>query len=774
MAKTLPVMLLKDFVLLPNQEVKVELNHSLSLMTLELSEKEYDGELILVSPKDVLEEVPDVDDLPGIAVVGKIVHKITLPNGHVRVTIEGIKRVKISKYLNSKKQIEVLECQFLIMQTPDVEMTDEIALQRELKKLFRKYIKANPNYSNSALQAMQNYTTLNDLTDFIAGLLPTTKENKIYYISELNPLQRASKLLQDLTIELKVIQLDQKINQALQEEMDKSQKEFVLKERIKEIQKELGEENKKQAEVDIYKEKLEGLDLLYSTKVKVAAEIKKYEYMSDMSPEVTFVRNYLDLFFSLPWNEETIETEDLKAIEKDLNKTHYGLDKVKTRVLEYVAMKKRNPLLQAPILCLVGPPGVGKSTIASSIAHALHRKFYKISVGGLNDSSELIGNRRSYIGSAPGKIIQALQKSGSKNPLILIDEVDKMVKDYKGDPASTLLDILDANLNQNFMDSYLEEPFDLSHVLFILTANYEDKIPSELKDRLEIIELSSYTIFEKVKLAREYLIPRLENDYHVSADEVFLSDEAIKHLVLDYTDEPGVRDLQRHLASLYRKVILNSVKSKKNLALQIESKDLKKYLEEKTAFGENKPKILTSGLVNGLAVTNSGGRVLSIESLLYEGKGKVTVTGLLGDVMKESLAVVGSYLKRHASDFEINENYFKTKDVHIHFLSGSVPKNGPSAGVAITTALISLLTNKIVPNDIAMTGEMSLRGEILPVGGIKEKVIGAYNYGMKKVFLPAANKLEAKEIPKEIKENIEIIYVKDYKEIYEQVFLGKK
>ncbi len=769
MAKTLPVMLLKDFVLLPNQEVKVELNHSLSFLTLELSEKDFHNELILVSPKDSLEEMPEVEDLPDVAVIGRITKKISLPNNHIRVTIEGKRRVKISKYFNSPKRKEVLECNYLLLELPPVDQVEEIALQRELKRLIRKYVKSNPHASNSTLGEIQNIKNLNEMTDFVAGLLPTTKENKIFYMEELDAVKRANRLIQDFMVELKVTQLDQKINQALQEEMDQSQKEFVLRERMKEIQKELGEEDKKHLEVEKYYTILENLDLLNRTKTKIRGEIRKYELTNEMSPEIPFSRNYLELFFSLPWNEETLETEDLKIVEKELNKTHYGLDKIKTRILEYVAMKKRNPLLQAPILCLVGPPGVGKSTIASSIANALHRKFYKISVGGLNDSSELIGNRRSYIGSAPGKIIQALQKCGSKNPLILIDEVDKMVKDYKGDPASTLLDILDPNLNQSFTDSYLEEPMDLSHVLFVLTANYEDKIPNELKDRLEIIEVSSYTVFEKIKLAQEYLIPRIELDYHISKDEITLSDEALHYLILNYTNEAGVRDLQRKLEDLYRKVVLNSVKTKKNLQVVLEEKDIKKYLEEKITKFEP-PKVLKSGLVNSLAVTSVGGCVLPIESVLYDGTGKFIITGQLGDVMKESLNVVKSFLKANADAFEINPSYFEKKDIHIHFLEGSLPKNGPSAGVAITTALISLLTNKIVPTSIAMTGEMTLRGEVLPVGGIKEKIIGAYNYGIKEVYIPIANKIDVKELPKEVKNAVKIRYVKEYKELYVKVF----
>ncbi len=773
MARILPVLLLKDFVLLPTQEIKVEPGKTFSYETLSLSEENYDGELIVVSPKDVLEEMPGFEDLPNVAVIARVKKKIVLPNGNIRVTFLGIKRVKINRYFSFSDNEEIIACNYLSLQETKVSEADSKALQKELLKLLKKYVRLSPHVSNEILQNLIEIESLSDFTDFIAAFLPTTLENKLYYMEEVNVKMRANRLLEDLTVELKILKLDQKINQSLQQSLDKNQKEFILRERIREIQKELGEENKKTLEIEGYLQKLNALDLPQTTRNKVLNEIKKYEFMTEASPEISFVRNYLDLFFELPWNEETIETEDLKFIEKELNKTHYGLKNVKTRILEYAAMKKRNPLLQSPIICLVGPPGVGKSTIAASIAKALHRKFYKISVGGLNDSAELTGHRRTYLGSAPGKIITALQKCGSKNPVLLIDEVDKMVKDYKGDPASVLLDILDANLNQNFIDSYLEEPMDLSHVLFLLTANRIDDIPTELKDRLEIIELSSYSTLEKIKVAREYLLPIIHLDYHIREKEIEITDAALKYLILNYTNEAGVRDLKRKLEELYRKVLLNSVKKKVNLGIQLETKDVKKYLEERIDIQDMKPTVLKNGLVMGLAVTENGGVILPFESVLYAGTGLIHMTGSLGNVMQESIEVVLSYLKSNSKSLEINEKHFKNKDFHIHAMEGAIPKDGPSAGVTIATSLISLLSNRLVAQDIAMTGEMTLRGEILPVGGIKEKIIGAYNRGIKKVILPEANKLDLKQIPNSVKTSLEIILVKDYKDVYDVIFKGK-
>ena len=771
MAKTLPVMLLKKFVLLPNQEVKLELNNELSHKIIDFSEQKYLGKIVIVSPRDTLEEVPLVEDLPVIAVEASIIKRIELSSNHERITLIGNRRIKVQKYYNCPNIKEALQCDYYIPQLPKLNETDEISRKRELLKLLKQYVKTSPTIDNSILQEIQEQMSLDEITDRMAFFLPMHLEKKMAYVEEINPLKRADNLIEDFIVELQILKLDQKINVAVQKELETSQKEFVLRERIRELQKELGENDQQNQEATQYREKLSSLDIPNRTKQKIEKEIQKYELMNEMSPDMSFVRNYLETFFSLPWNEETIEATDLNYIKNTLNKSHYGLKEVKERILEYAAMKERNPMLTSPIICLVGPPGVGKSTIASSIATSLHRLFYKISVGGLNDSAELIGHRRTYLGSSPGKIIQALQKCGSKNPVLLIDEVDKMVKDYKGDPASVLLDVLDPNLNQTFTDAYLEEPFDLSHVLFILTANYKEDIPLELRDRLELIELSSYSTLEKLKLAQEYLLPSIYLEYHLSQEEVQFSDEALESVILNYTSEAGVRDLRRKLETILRKVIMESVKDKKNLNLVIEKKDIKKYLDETLSFRDFRPKLHTSGLVNGLAVTSVGGFVMPIESTLYDGTGKILMTGLLGDVMKESLNVVMSYLKANAKYFQINESFFEKKDVHIHVLEGSIPKNGPSAGVAITTSLISLYTNKKVSSDIAMTGEMTLRGEILPVGGIKEKVISAYNQQIHTIYLPKANEIDVKKVPKEIRDSMHIIFVKQYKDIYNLLFI---
>ncbi|MBR1818310.1 MAG: endopeptidase La [Bacilli bacterium] len=769
-SSTLPVLLIKEFVLLPNQEVKLELNNSLSYSVMELSRIQYHNQLVLVCPKDTLEELPTIDDLPEIAVIARVEKRIALEDGRERITLVGEERVKIKKFYNYKKSKDILLCDYTSPVLPKIVSTKEMALKKELIRLLKQYVKTSPNLDNSILQILSLKTSLYEMTDSIAVYLPMTIEKKLSYVSELNAYKRGEALLDDFVIELQVLKLDQTVNERLQQAMEEEQKEYVVKEKIRLLQEEIGEDDEQRKETLKYQSLLSELELPYKTKKKIESEIQKFSYMSDNSPDLSFERTYLDTFFSLPWNEERIEATDLNYVESILNKSHYGLKEIKERILEYAAMKSRNPLLASPILCLVGPPGTGKSTIAASIAKSLNRDFAKISVGGLNDSSELIGHRKTYLGSAPGKIIQALQKCGSKNPVLLIDEVDKMVKDYKGDPASILLDVLDPNLNQSYTDNYLEEPFDLSHVLFLLTANYIQDIPPELKDRLEVIEISSYTTLEKIALAKDYLLPSIYLEYHLENENIKFSDEALEYIILNYTYEAGVRDLRRKLETILRKMMLESVKKKKGITIKIEEKDVKKYLQETITFQDMKPKFISPGLVNGLAVTSIGGEVLPIESTFFTGNGKVLMTGMLGDVMKESLDVVMSFIKSHSKDFGIEEKLFVKKDVHIHMLQGSIPKNGPSAGAAITTSLISLYKNQTIPCDIAMTGEMSLRGELIAVGGIKEKVIASMNAGIKTLFLPKANEIDVKKLPKELKKAIDIVYIQEYQEIYKMIF----
>ena len=768
MNNNLPVMLLKGLVLIPNQEVKLDINNKISQKIVMISSKNYNDELLIVCPKDQKEEVPEVTDLPFVGVVCKITSKIELPNGHLKIKVKGLRRVAIEEYSNNVNDSDILECSIRNIELPRFEEAELNAAKRKLLDILKKYIDLNPSISNSILSYLKNETDINKITDQIALFLPLSIEKKLEYMEEINALKRAHRLIKDINLEIEIILLDEQIEENLSTELENTQKEFILREKIKEIKKELGDNDIKQDEIDVYLQKLNSLELPKKTYDKILYEIKKYESTNEMSPEISGIRTYLDWVLNLPWNNKTTDETDIVKIRKSLDKSHYGLEEIKERVIEFVVSKKRNKDIISPIICLVGPPGVGKTSIANSIAKSLNKEFSKISVGGLNDSAELNGHRRTYIGASPGKIIGSIKKCGSKNPLILIDEVDKMVKDYKGDPASVLLDILDVEQNKYFIDNYIEEPFDLSNVTFILTANDENKIPLELLDRLEIIKISSYTEIEKIDIAKKYLLPRIYKNYLLKAKDIKISNDIILEIINNYTKEAGVRELNRLLDKIIRKIIvLNN--DNEDLKITLKETDLKKYLGNKK-FENILNNNVIPGKINGLAFTPYGGMVMQIESCMYEGTGKIKTTGSLGNVIKESVEVAISYLQANKDLLKINDYYFKTKDIHVHMLDGATKKDGPSAGSAITLAILSLILNKAVNNNIALTGEMSLSGDILPIGGLKEKIIGAYNNGINIVFIPKKNHNDLDNIPEEVKKKISIIEVNNFIEVYNNIF----
>ena len=768
MNNNLPVMLLKGLVLIPNQEVKLDINNKISQKIVMISSKNYNDELLIVCPKDQKEEVPEVTDLPFVGVVCKITSKIELPNGHLKIKVKGLRRVAIEEYSNNVNDSDILECSIRNIELPRFEEAELNAAKRKLLDILKKYIDLNPSISNSILSYLKNETDINKITDQIALFLPLSIEKKLEYMEEINALKRAHRLIKDINLEIEIILLDEQIEENLSTELENTQKEFILREKIKEIKKELGDNDIKQDEIDDYLQKLNSLELPKKTYDKILYEIKKYESTNEMSPEISGIRTYLDWVLNLPWNNKTTDETDIVKIRKSLDKSHYGLEEIKERVIEFVGSKKRNKDIISPIICLVGPPGVGKTSIANSIAKSLNKEFSKISVGGLNDSAELNGHRRTYIGASPGKIIGSIKKCGSKNPLILIDEVDKMVKDYKGDPASVLLDILDVEQNKYFIDNYIEEPFDLSNVTFILTANDENKIPLELLDRLEIIKISSYTGIEKIDIAKKYLLPRIYKNYLLKAKDIKISNDIILEIINNYTKEAGVRELNRLLDKIIRKIIvLNN--DNEDLKITLKETDLKKYLGNKK-FENILNNNVIPGKINGLAFTPYGGMVMQIESCMYEGTGKIKTTGSLGNVIKESVEVAISYLQANKDLLKINDYYFKTKDIHVHMLDGATKKDGPSAGSAITLAILSLILNKAVNNNIALTGEMSLSGDILPIGGLKEKIIGAYNSGISIVFVPKKNHNDLDNIQEEVKKKTSIIEVNNFIEVYNNIF----
>lgn len=750
----IPVILLKNLVILPNQEIKLELNNVISGKAINDASSNFKSEILVVAPMDLLEEEPSVDDLPKVGVIAKIKNKID-NDGVIEIKLRGLKRVAVNKYYQEKNN-EVLYSEVMYIDLPALVEDEENAILKKLVDTLKKYINISKGISNDILNFVSNNKDLNKITDAITSFLPFNIGKKLEYMQEINPIKRAKALIKDMNEEIKGIEIDNELEEKIDESLQNDQRKFILKEKMKVLKQELGEDSWKKEEVIEYRKVLDKLKIDKKIKDHFSHEIDKYEIMSDDALEVSVMHNYLDWVLHLPWNKTRKENANFDEVYKELNKSHFGMDEIKTRISEYVAIKNLNRNIQSPIICLVGPPGVGKTTIAMSIAKALNRDFYKISVGGLNDSTELVGSRRTYLASAPGKIIQGLNKCGSNNPLILIDEVDKMVKDYKGDPASTLLEILDPNQNKIFTDNYIEEPFDLSGVLFILTANNVSDIPKPILDRVELIELHSYTVFEKKDIAKNYMLPSILLDNMVYDNKLKFSDELLYFIINNYTEEAGVRDLERVLSSLARKITINNVKVL-NEERVVRLLGNPKYTSNLVMEEEN-------GVVNTLAVSNSGGTLSKIEVVTCKGNDKLTITGNAGNILKESISVVLTMLK-------LKYKYsFHNEDIHVHFLDASSKKDGPSAGLALSVALCSLKENKKVPSDVAFTGEVSLNGSILKIGGLKEKLIAAYNKNIKVVYMPKSNSEDLENVPKLILDNMEVIPVSNFNEVYTKLF----
>jgi len=764
----LPVIILKGIILLPNSEIRLEFENNEKQAVIDISEMFHDGNILIVNQKDPLEENIDPKDLPRIGVIARITHKLELPNGKIRVIIKGIKRAHVHEYLSSNT--DITESILSEINLEKLDLTEEKVIIRKVYNEVEKYIKSVPYISNSVLSQIINITDLSKMTDLIASQIPIPKERKYEYLLEISPSVRAEMILEDIYREEEMFKIEREIDAKVKKDIDENQKEFILREKIKAIREELGETTYKEKELEELQRRIDDINAPKNIKDRLKYELKKLKSISGSSPELSVTRNYIDWLLDLPWENETIDNFDLVDVSEKLDKTHYGLEKVKSRIIEYLAVKQKSPNLKSPIICLVGPPGVGKTSLAFSVAEALNRRFSKISVGGVNDEAEILGHRKTYIGASPGRIIEALKKSGSINPVILIDEIDKMTKDYKGDPASALLSVLDPEQNKLFSDHYIEEEIDLSRVLFITTANYEKQIPEALRDRLEIINLSGYTEYEKLDIAKKYLIPRI-NINHGIKDEIKINNKIILKIIRNYTKESGIRELDRTISSVVRKVVAASVINKEKLEkVTITEKKLIEFLGNSKYEFNDKNNINEVGIVNGLAYTEFGGDVLRIETIYYKGNGNLKLTGSLGNVMKESAEVALSYIKANCKKFDIDFNKLIQKDIHIHVPDGAVPKEGPSAGVTLTTSLISLFSEKKVPFDVAMTGEITLSGKVLPIGGLKEKAIGAHRSGIKKVIIPFQNSSDLSEIPDEVKKDIIFVPVKTYEDVYKEVF----
>ena len=749
MDKNLPVLLLKKLSLLPTQEVRLELNNELSEKIIDKSISSFDKKVVVILPTNTLEESPTITDLPTIGVLTYIKSCVVLPNKNYRIILKGLNRIKVNKYSNYKEDKSILIANIKRIFIEKEETSYQSALKKKIMSLLYQYIDSSPSISNSVLSKIKDNTSLDELTDIVVNFLKFPMNKRIKYINEFDETIRAKMLIQDLNIELEITDLNNKIEDEIHSSIEKEQREYLIKAQIKKLNEELGIKSTKETETEEYIEKVKELNADDKIKKKLESEITKYEYTPSNNPEISVIRNYIDTLLSLPFNKSSKEENKKDKISKVLNTSHYKMENVKNRIIEYALLKDKNPDLENPIICLIGSPGVGKSTIARAIAKALKREFYKISVGGLNDSSELTGHRRTYLGAAPGKIMEALIKCGTNNPVILIDEVDKMVKDYKGDPASVLLDILDSNQNKEFIDNYIEESFDLSKVLFILTANDEDAIPIVLRDRLEIIYVDNYTIYDKKEIALNHLIPNLLKKYNTK--KINLTDEEVLEIIKDYTKEPGVRELERKLDDVIRYMIINEIKFAPNIP-EILGKPKFEYKEPHNLVGET----------NIIGVSPLGGALIKVSSIMVPMMYDSNITGNIGDELRDSIKVVQSYLK--------SNNYMdykkSTNGIHIHFNTHKFKLDGSSGSLGVAMSLCSLFNNKPIDSSIAFLGSIDLYGRVNKVARLKDKVITAYNNGIKMLFIPAENKTDEEEIPEFILSELNIIYISSFEEVY--------
>ncbi len=766
--RQLPVLPLRDVVVYPHMVIPLFVGRDKSIEALEAA-MAADKEILLVAQKTASEDDPSEEDIYRIGTLSTILQLLKLPDGTVKVLVEGGKRAKIISFIDDESYFTA---QINLLEGEPLEERESEVLSRSVLNQFDQYVKLNKKVPPEVLTSLSGIEDPHRLVDTIAAHMSLKIEEKQEILEITNLRDRFEHLLALMESELDLLQVEKRIRSRVKRQMEKSQREYYLNEQMKAIQKELGELEEAPNELEELEQKIEKAGMSKEAKKKASAEMNKLKMMSPMSAEATVVRNYIDWLVQVPWKKKSKVRHDLALAEQVLEEDHYGLEKVKERILEYLAVQQRVKKLKGPILCLVGPPGVGKTSLGQSIARATNRKFIRMALGGVRDEAEIRGHRRTYIGSMPGKIVQNLAKVETRNPLFLLDEIDKMAADFRGDPASALLEVLDPEQNHTFSDHYLEVDYDLSDVMFIATSNSMN-IPGPLLDRMEVIRLAGYTEDEKLNIARKYLVPKEQKANGISSDELDITDDALLGLIRYYTREAGVRSLQREIAKICRKVVKQLVLkggSKKITVTEEQLEELLGVRRFRYGLAEEKDQV---GQVTGLAWTEVGGELLSIETAVVPGKGKHVITGQLGDVMKESIQAAMSVVRSRAASLGIKPDFYENKDIHIHVPEGAIPKDGPSAGIGMCTALVSALTGIPVRADVAMTGEITLRGTVLPIGGLKEKLLAAHRGGIKTVLIPDENRRNLEEVPDNIKQNLDIHPVKWIDEVLDIALVHK-
>ncbi|WP_306702644.1 endopeptidase La [Bacillus cereus] len=767
--RIVPLLPLRGVLVYPTMVLHLDVGRDKSIQALEQAAMD-ENIIFLAMQKEMNIDDPKEDDIYSVGTVAKVKQMLKLPNGTLRVLVEGLHRAEVIEFIEEENVVQVS------IKTVTEEVEDDLeekAFMRTLLEHFEQYIKVSKKVSNETFATVADVEEPGRLADLIASHLPIKTKQKQEILEIVSVKERLQTLISIIQDEQELLSLEKKIGQKVKRSMERTQKEYFLREQMKAIQTELGDKEGKGGEVEELREKIEQSGMPEETMKAALKELDRYEKLPASSAESGVIRNYIDWLLALPWTEATEDIIDLAHSEEILNNDHYGLEKVKERVLEYLAVQKLTNSLKGPILCLVGPPGVGKTSLARSIATSLNRNFVRVSLGGVRDESEIRGHRRTYVGAMPGRIIQGMKKAKTVNPVFLLDEIDKISNDFRGDPSAALLEVLDPEQNHNFSDHYIEEPYDLSKVMFVATANTLSSIPGPLLDRMEIISIAGYTELEKVHIAREHLLPKQLKEHGLRKGNLQVRDEALLEIIRYYTREAGVRTLERQIAKVCRKVAKIIVTAERKRIVVTEKKIVDLLGKHIFRYGQAE-KTDQVGMATGLAYTAAGGDTLAIEVSVAPGKGKLILTGKLGDVMKESAQAAFSYIRSRAEELQIDPNFHEKNDIHIHVPEGAVPKDGPSAGITMATALISALTGIPVSKEVGMTGEITLRGRVLPIGGLKEKTLSAHRAGLTKIILPAENEKDLDDIPESVKENLTFVLASHLDEVLEHALVGVK